>query len=218
MRCWENRAEELDHEAIEAAQHGEEAMSLNERLFLAMNRLAHQSRPVDLVMVAAAQAVPFLLAGMLLAAWFWKKREPNRAAFRAAMSAILGLGLAPLLGLLHDQPLPATLGLGQQLIVHAANNSFPSEHTSVSFAVAISLILSRNGLWPIALALAVLVGFARIFVGVHFPADVLAGAALGSLAGLVTHVGRKPTDTLADSVHRLQRRVLLNLSRRRDRF
>ena len=189
-------------------------MTVNERLFVAINGLAHHSRPVDLVMVAAAQAVPFLLAGMLLVVWFWQSREPNRAAFRAATSGVLGLAFAFLLGLVHYQPVPAALGLGQQLIGHVANNSFPSDHTSVVFGVAASLLLSRNRLWPAALALAVWVGFARIFVGVHFPADVVAGAALGSLAGLVTHVCRKPIDSLADSVHRLQQRVVLRLWRR----
>jgi undecaprenyl-diphosphatase len=193
------------------AQHGEGAVSLNERVFLAVNGLAHHSRVADYVMVATAQAVPFLLAGMLLVAWFWQRREPNHAAFRAATSGLLGLGLAPLIGMAHYQPVPAGLGLGQQLIVHVANNSFPSEHASVAFGVAVSLLLSRNRLWPAALALAVLVGFARIFVGVHFPADVLAGAAAGTLAGLVTHVGRKPIDTLAEFVHRFQRRALLVL-------
>jgi len=194
-----------------------DAMSLNERLSLAINRLAHHSRLADVVMASAAQFIPFLLAGILLAAWFRQKGGPNRAAFRAAASGLLGLALAPLLGLLHYQPLPATLGLGRPLVVHVANNSFPSEHTSLSFAVAVSLLLSRNKLWPAALALAALVGFARIFVGVHFPADVVAGAALGALAGLLIRVCGRQVDWLADSVHRLQRRAFLRVLRRRNR-
>ncbi len=181
-------------------------MHLNEQLFLAINHLAHKDTVLDAFMVFCAQYIPIILALTLIGAWFWPRER--RAAFRAAVSGAGALVLAPVVGLLHYQALPFVLGLGSPLIQHAANNGFPSDHASVSFGVAVSLLLSGSRLGPYAITLAVLVGFARIFVGVHFPSDVLAGACLGTVVALLIHFGRKWVDCVADWIHRVQTRVL----------
>jgi len=57
--------------------------------------------------------------------------------------------------------------------------SFPSGHATVSFACATTLALAVPRLaWPL-FALATLISFSRVYVGVHYPFDVVAGAALG---------------------------------------
>ena len=63
--------------------------------------------------------------------------------------------------------------------------SFPSGHTGASFAAASALYFSRSRLRFPALVLAVLIGFSRLYLYVHYPTDVLAGAVLGSLLGWV---------------------------------
>lgn len=67
----------------------------------------------------------------------------------------------------------------KQLIIHDPTSSFPSGHASFYFALAtgIYFIDKRTGLW--FLVLAGLIGFSRIYVGVHWPLDVVAGAILG---------------------------------------
>ena len=63
--------------------------------------------------------------------------------------------------------------------------SFPSGHTAASFAAATAIFL-RNKAWGIpALVLAALVGVSRLYLYVHYPSDVLCGAALGLLCGFV---------------------------------
>jgi len=65
--------------------------------------------------------------------------------------------------------------------------SFPSSHASNHFAIALFLILVYRNKWKsitwFALIWAFLVSFAQIYVGVHYPLDVLAGALLGSIIG-----------------------------------
>ena len=58
-------------------------------------------------------------------------------------------------------------------------NSFPSGHTNTAFAAATLLALRFGGLYWLAFVLAGIVGYSRVYMGVHFPSDVAAGAFLG---------------------------------------
>lgn len=73
------------------------------------------------------------------------------------------------------------------LVTSSDPNSFPSGHTCAAFAFAVALCMTQPQRWAkgAALALAALMGFSRLYVGVHFPSDVLAGAVIGSLCGLL---------------------------------
>jgi membrane-associated phospholipid phosphatase len=61
--------------------------------------------------------------------------------------------------------------------------SFPSGHTAIAFACATMLSYYRPKLAPAFFLLAVAIGFSRVYVGVHYPLDVLGGAVLGLLCG-----------------------------------
>lgn len=105
----------------------------------------------------------------------------------------IGLAVGLLLGNIILKPLiarqrPCWLdGSIPLLIASPRDFSFPSGHTLASFEGAVSIFLYRRdwGLW--ALALAVLIAFSRLYLFVHFPTDVLAGAVLGTAIALGVH-------------------------------
>jgi undecaprenyl-diphosphatase len=66
--------------------------------------------------------------------------------------------------------------------------SFPSGHTATSFGVALSLLAAHNGFAGPALALATGIGLSRIYLGAHYPLDVLAGVFLGSFGAVVSRI------------------------------
>ena len=65
------------------------------------------------------------------------------------------------------------------LVTTPSTAAFPSGHAATSFAAAVVLALALPALAPAFLVLAAAVAFSRLYVGVHFPLDVIAGAALG---------------------------------------
>jgi membrane-associated phospholipid phosphatase len=76
------------------------------------------------------------------------------------------------------------------LVPCGGGKSFPSTHATNHFAMgvfaAMSLQKSIKIVWPIALLWAISVSYAQVYVGVHFPLDVICGALLGSTIGIIT--------------------------------
>lgn len=73
--------------------------------------------------------------------------------------------------------------LGYEILVRRLGDySFPSGHTSASFAAATAIYAIDRRWGAAAYVLAALIGFSRLYLGVHFPTDVLAGAVVGILA------------------------------------
>ena len=67
--------------------------------------------------------------------------------------------------------------------------SFPSSHTYIAFAIAVSILLyGHKKLGPFLLLMAVLVALSRIGAGLHYPSDVIAGAMLGTASGILAYV------------------------------
>lgn len=72
------------------------------------------------------------------------------------------------------------------LIAKADDWSFPSGHASASFACAVAIYKSRPKLLGIAcMIMAFLISFSRLYVGIHYPSDVICGAIIGTLVGLI---------------------------------
>ncbi len=129
-----------------------------------------------------SQELSWLLWGALALSGVAAPGRWRRVAWRALASMALAWALASVIKALWPVPRPFALGLGTAWVEQAANASFPSVHTSLAFAVALSVWRSgpRSGVALVLLGCALLVAWSRIALGLHFPRDVLAGALLGA--------------------------------------
>jgi undecaprenyl-diphosphatase len=162
-------------------------------IYHALNNFAYEHAWVgDVAKFFALDAV-FVLVGLLALAWLvrargdWLARGRTRVALLAAgLSTILALLIVQVIDRVWDRQRPfVVLHEFHKLIAHPADASFPSDHVSGAFAIVFALMLFRR--WQIAwaaLAVAVLIGVARVMVGVHWPSDVLGGVGVGALAAI----------------------------------
>lgn len=123
-----------------------------------------------------------LLGGGLLC--FRKTRRIGAAVLAAlAINLLLcNVILKPLVGRVRPFEANDFTGL---LISPPSDPSFPSGHSSASFAAAVALFWYWKKPGVAALVLAALIAFSRLYLYVHYPTDVLAGALIGVLSALV---------------------------------
>lgn len=156
----------------------------NETLFLLMNASAHPNAFVVFAAKFLAEYAIWLIPFSLVIGWLRGAESTRKLLLEAAASGLAGLLIVQLIGLVWQHPRPFMLGLGNQLLAHAADSSFPSDHLTLLSAVAFSFLMhQRAKLAGMLLALLGLpVAWARIYLGVHFPLDMLGAAAVAALS------------------------------------
>lgn len=116
---------------------------------------------------------------------FFKQYRKWGVLLLAALLITTLVGEAALKNLI-GRPRPCTLFPEMELLIpRPGSYSFPSGHSASSFAAAAVLLKCRRAFGIPAILLAALIAFSRLFLFVHYPTDVLAGAALGAILGLL---------------------------------
>ena len=161
--------------------------NLNSVFFLAINQFAGKSTVLDGLAIVMAEAMPFLLIALMLILWFFGNLEKKRLSFFAGYAVLLALSLSYLIGLVYFHQRPFVANLGTQLVEHAPDASFPSDHTIFIFAISSMYLFNKStqilGVW--ACLFSALAGLARVFVGVHYPFDIVGAALVGAFSSLV---------------------------------
>lgn len=167
-------------------------LSLDRDLFLILNG-CHGSWG-DVVFVVLSGRWPWIPVGLLLVFYLVKQ-----LGWREALIVVLGAGLvilvadqvsASILKPLTMRPRPCHVPELKDL-VHLPTGrcggayGFVSSHAAnfLGLAVYLGLLLRKGWLFAVLLLAAVLVSYSRIYMGVHYPGDVLAGGLLGALVG-----------------------------------
>ena len=175
-------------------------------LFEMINSLAGKFPALDAVMLFSAKylLVVFAITLVIFYLTFWANQQ--RIAFLAGVSTLIALGVAQGIAYLFSRPRPYLDHAAHLLIAQPKDPSFPSDHATFCCAIAMMIWLHNRKVGGILLALAVLVGFSRVYVGTHYPTDILGGAALGiGISILINYIAKQ------NSVRTLLDRLFMKL-------
>jgi undecaprenyl-diphosphatase len=161
---------------------------INVSLFRMVNNLGKDMIFLNPAMKFIAEYLVIMLVMGIVFYWFSGPKNNRIMVICGSFTFLLAEIVGKLAGKLYSNNQPfAELENVNKLMGHEIDNSFPSDHTILFFAFCISFYLfnRKTGLlWVIA---AFLVGFSRIWVGVHYPADVIAGAVISIIAALFVY-------------------------------
>ena len=159
----------------------------NQSAFLSLNAGAQAPAFVLTIARMLANWSIYLAMVLMIHAWVRRGSAMRFALLDATCAALIGLGIAQGITAIWYHPRPFEIGLGRQLLDHAAEASFPSDHATLMFSLAIPLLCRAGSRrWGMAL---LLLGFAvawsRIYLGVHFPLDMLGAFGVAAFASIL---------------------------------
>lgn len=131
-----------------------------------------------------------LFVFMLLAALRARYRPPRNMALAllTPAAAAIAYGFSELTKVLVEERRPCRALDGVDAVGNCppiGDWAFPSNHTTAAIAIAVGLVLTWRRLGVVSLVIAVAVAYSRVFLGVHYPHDVLVGVVLGTVVELV---------------------------------
>lgn len=138
-----------------------------------------------------------LLAMVLLVVWCWwsvRRRSDSEEEAASSVAALVWAPLAAAVAVLVNVPIrgfverprPFLDHQGLEVLVSGKTDySFVSDHATITMALAVGLFVANRRFGIAGLGLALLEGFCRVYMGVHYPTDVVGGFALGTAVVLL---------------------------------
>ena len=162
---------------------------LDDQLLLAINSFARQTPALHGVLLAYAKYGVALFALLLVLALVAARHRSSgdlAATGWAAVAMLVGLALNQPLGHMFAEARPYVTHPGILRLADVTTDfSFPSDHAVMAGAVAAGLLFAHRRLGALASLAALLMAFARVYIGAHYPWDVLGGLGLGALIALL---------------------------------
>jgi undecaprenyl-diphosphatase len=166
-------------------------------------------------------SIPLMIV-ITAALWFFSRPGGDRkwklACGSGFAAAALGYVVAFVIHHLWSRPRPYLTHHIAHPWSNATDPSFPSDHTTVSFAIAFAVLAFDLPAGVIFLAIAAIIAVGRLFIGAHYPSDVLAGLVIGLIvAGVVVRLLPRFVSWVVSYVERVSDPLLRPLWQRAER-
>lgn len=191
-------------------------ITIDENIFLWINGLAGHFAPLDWLMkgIANDYFVHVSSCLVLLALWCWgsgvhQRHKNQKAVICASISLGIAQGFVSICNTLCFRERPFDVLPTNLLFYQPTDSSFPSNSVAVIFAAAFAIFLANRKAGSFLLLLAGLHALSRVYVGIHYPFDILAGAAGGVLIAFLVTIAVKALEKWINLVMQLARKLYL---------
>lgn len=157
----------------------------NTSLFFVIFGLNGISSSLDKLMIFGAEYLIYLTVILMFILTFKGGTKERKALLLAILTIPISILLIKVIHIFINEPRPFVNYHLSPLTDSAANASFPSRHTSIMSGIAFAYVYFKSKWTLLFLLLMLWVGVARIFVGVHFPVDIIGGSITGLISSAV---------------------------------
>lgn len=153
--------------------------NINYALFALINATPASSWWAIEVATFIAKDLIIIVPLLVVALWLWGPNQ-RQLVFKVMLALALSLSISWVIGHLFPHDRPFVDGVGYNFLHHAADDSFPSDHGTVIFTFALAFLFWHR-VWSGALLLVIAsaIAWSRIYLGVHWPLDMLGGLLAG---------------------------------------
>ncbi|OIJ14386.1 undecaprenyl-diphosphatase [Anaerobacillus alkalilacustris] len=157
---------------------------MDDQIFKAINGLSGRYPLVDKFMIAVSKKSNLLFTIILV--FFFLRSLYNKKIIRNIILSIsVSFSICSFINFFYYKPRPFVKRRIGILIPSKQTSSFPSRHTLFAFIVSSSIILYKRTIGSILMGLSVLTGISRIWVGHHYPSDIIGSAIISSLTSFI---------------------------------
>ena len=150
---------------------------MNMELFRLINNLANKNTVLDKIMIFFSKDVPYIFMAVIAIVFILgvvkKNEEYRKASVNAFVITVINLILSFIIGSIYYVDRPFVHNKVNLLMPHSADASFPSDHATGTMSIALGLGKYNRILGVIMTILSIIVGFSRVYVGNHYPLDVI---------------------------------------------
>lgn len=157
-------------------------------IFIWINRWVGTSKIFDNLMslVVSDYLIPVASSMVLLGVWFgWKteamRKLHQRSVLVAGAGVLIANGLVTVSNMLYFRERPFDVLDVNLLFYQPTDSSFPSNPTAIIIAISLGICIANKKLGKTVYCIAIIYGFSRVYAGVCYPGDILAGVLLGHI-------------------------------------
>ncbi|NHC04998.1 phosphatase PAP2 family protein [Acinetobacter sp. 187] len=159
---------------------------INLALFKVINAPDNASEFTISLAIFIANDLFYIVILFFLLAWLKGSFDTKKNVVKAFFFTFTAFLLSQIISAYFYYPRPFVMNIGHTIIEHAPNGSFPSDHMLFFSTIALSYLFSKQkNIGYIFLGLAFLVAWSRIYVGVHYPLDMVGAFSIALLLNVV---------------------------------